>query len=446
MTKFSDANLIFILLSIGLVWLLVPNSTLLVCLVSYTYHLLNLHAYITRTRSAGSFLAQSLLFRIVSFATLGYLLAPYAIQQLRLPGVAIFLIGTFLHFLSVWTLGLRRTYYSHELGQTPPATVSTFPYNVLGHPMATGSLLQFVGVLLMNHEFQQSYGYLIYGHLFLTLVTLLVEHFDIHFADHFFAAKVGSFADLELRREIDGLREWCLETYRSDLHASCSMHRYVKKLPQHVVAEVDKVRFANRIVSAISDTFPASKVVPLPMTDELYISRYNYDRGGDQGLFDKHHDGNLRFMPGVSVVRSLIYLSSEDNLSVVFETSNVRASMKTYNFGLLDFHKELHWVDGSYDPDKPPRILLKCNYLIDHLGWTPYRLVCIQLNVAVFYLVKAAMEYSKSPKTLFQRLVGLLCNAFRLLNNVNPIAPAIVVLLVVVISIRAVHFSVAGSY
>ncbi len=31
-------------------------------------------------------------------------------------------------------------------------------------------------------------------------------------------------------------------------------------------------------------------------TDELYISHYNKDRGGDQGLFDEHYDGNLRFL------------------------------------------------------------------------------------------------------------------------------------------------------
>lgn len=37
-------------------------------------------------------------------------------------------------------------------------------------------------------------------------------------------------------------------------------------------------------------------------TDELYISHYNTDRGGDQGLFDKHYDGNLRFLSSSIVV------------------------------------------------------------------------------------------------------------------------------------------------
>jgi hypothetical protein len=172
------------------------------------------------------------------------------------------------------------------------------------------------------------------------------------------------------------------------------------------------------------------------MTDEIYISRYNIDRGGDQGLFDKHHDGNLRFMPGASVVRSLIYLSSEDDLSVVFETSGLRARMRTYDFGLLDFHKELHWVDGGYDPAKPPRILLKCNYYVDHYRFAPYRWVGIVANVAVFYVVKTAMEFSKNPRSLPQKIVGYLCNLFRSLNNLNPAAPLVLVAIVLVVSTR----------
>jgi hypothetical protein len=41
----------------------------------------------------------------------------------------------------------------------------------------------------------------------------------------------------------------------------------------------------------------------------------------------------------------------------------------------------------------------------------------------VFYVVKSAMEYSKSPRTPPQVVVGLLCNLFRLLNNIHPLIP-----------------------
>lgn len=44
-------------------------------------------------------------------------------------------------------------------------------------------------------------------------------------------------------------------------------------------------------------------------------------------------------------------------------------------------------------------------------------------HAGVFYVVKAAMEYSKSPRTLPQAAVGFLCNLFRRLNNIHPLVP-----------------------
>ena len=82
-------------------------------------------------------------------------------------------------------------------------------------------------------------------------------------------------------------------------------------------------------------------------TDELYISHYNKDRGGDQGLFDRHYDGNLRFLSSSIVVRALIYLQSDATYKVVFDDSRVEKAFATYDFGLLDFHRELHWVEGN---------------------------------------------------------------------------------------------------
>ena len=53
---------------------------------------------------------------------------------------------------------------------------------------------------------------------------------------------------------------------------------------------------------------------------------------------------------------------------MVFDTSGTKANMRTGMFGLLDFHDELHWVNGSYDADRPARVLLKCNYYCRSLG------------------------------------------------------------------------------
>ncbi|MCG8586737.1 MAG: hypothetical protein MI757_18700, partial [Pirellulales bacterium] len=133
-----------------------------------------------------------------------------------------------------------------------------------------------------------------------------------------------------------------------------------------------------------------------------------------------------------------IYLSSDDHLEVEFGTSGKRRCFKTYEFGLLDFHRELHWVNGSYEPENPPRVLLKCNYYVDHSGFAPYRWLGISMNVAVFYVVKKAMEYSKSPKTVFQKIIGYMCNVFRRLNNFSPAAPIALVVGVIAVSVKII--------
>ena len=103
--------------------------------------------------------------------------------------------------------------------------------------------------------------------------------------------------------------------------------------------------------------------------------------------------------------------------------SRVEKAFATYDFGLHDFHRELHWVEGQYNPADRQRILLKCNYLVTPRGGALAGRVALAANTAVFYVVKAAMEYSKSPRTPAQRAVGFLCNLFRRLNNLHPLIP-----------------------
>lgn len=239
-----------------------------------------------------------------------------------------------------------------------------------------------------------------------------------------FIASIGCFDDTQSRAIIDELVEWVEFHYRDDLLKRPSKHVYLRKLPDQVLEKIDQLRSCAKIHEQILRQFPEGYIIsPMRHTDELYISHYNKDYGGDQGLYDKHYDGNLRFLSYGSVVRALIYLQSDATYKVVFHDSRMEKAFVTYDFGLLDFHRELHWVEGEYNPDDQQRILLKCNYLITprHGGWAGRAVSAT--NTAVFYVVKAAMEYSKSPSNPAERVVGLLCNIFRLLNNIQPVAP-----------------------
>ena len=191
-----------------------------------------------------------------------------------------------------------------------------------------------------------------------------------------FPATVGRFDDRADRAVIDGLTRWVEDHYREDLAKRPSKHVYVRTLPGPVIEQIDRLRDSPLIASLIGARVPAgSLVAPMKHTDELYMSNYNKDHGGDQGLFDRHYDGNLRFLSSSVVVRDR------------------------------------------------QRILLKCNYLVTRRNAALLGRAALTANTSVFYVVKAAMEYSKSPSTPPQVAVGLLCNLARLLNNIHPLIP-----------------------
>jgi hypothetical protein len=239
-----------------------------------------------------------------------------------------------------------------------------------------------------------------------------------------FPATLGRFETPEDRALIDGLSRWVEAHFREQLSQRPSCHVYVETLPAEIVALVDRLRDSPVIRELIVRQVPAgSGFEPMKHTDELYISHYNKDRGGDQGLFDKHYDGNLRFLSSSMVVRALIYLQSDDTYKVVFDDSRVEKAFTTYEFGLLDFHRELHWVEGTFNPADRQRILLKCNYLVVPPNAPLRTRLVAGANTGVFYVVKAAMEYSKSPSNPAQVAVGFACNLFRVMNNVHPFVP-----------------------
>ncbi len=243
-------------------------------------------------------------------------------------------------------------------------------------------------------------------------------------APRHFLAQIGRFDDPHTRAVIDELTRWIEREYEEELRQRPSKHVYLRTLPAAINAKIDELRLSEVIKSRILEQFaPDSVITPMQHTDELYISHYNKDKGGDQGLFDKHYDGNLRFMPVGAVVRALIYLQSDATYKVVFADSKVEKAFTTYEFGLLDFHKELHWVEGEYNPNDQQRILLKCNYLVAPRNAVWLTKALLAANTGVFYVVKAAMEYSKSPKTPAQHVVGHICNVARVLNNIHPLVP-----------------------
>lgn len=248
-----------------------------------------------------------------------------------------------------------------------------------------------------------------------------------------FPAQTGTLSNT---RDIDTLRQWALQTFKKDIEGRSCLHMYVKNLPTETQKLIDKLRYSPQIINAIRSKVVGcdlKQIKALSSSDELYISHYNNDNGGDQGLFFQHYDGSLRGMKNVTVVRSLIYINANDKYVVKFLDTGMKHNFKTNEFGLLDFHNELHEVEGEYNPNDTPRMLLKCQYFICTKCNPLYEKYIVLLNLYIFYIVKYCMEYSKSPTTLSQKLVGWICNVMRVLNMLSPLLPIVFIVSAIVI-------------
>jgi hypothetical protein len=231
-----------------------------------------------------------------------------------------------------------------------------------------------------------------------------------------------TIGELNDKKTVDNIKEYVINNYASELKERPSFHKYIVNLPQKFQDLVNKIRTSPEIRKSMCKQYDNCDLTPLENTDELYVSHYNIDGGGDQGLFNKHYDGVLRLINDAAIARVLVYINSKDEYVVHFLDSDISHNFKTYEYGILDFNREYHYVEGKYDKNidiNDTRILLKLNYLICPKCSNWYSKFIIYLNLYVFYIVKKSMEYSKSPKTLFQHIIGFLCNLFRIVNNIS---------------------------
>ena len=252
----------------------------------------------------------------------------------------------------------------------------------------------------------------------------------------FYKTEIGKFENSEEIKIIDELRTFILNNYTDKLKERSSLHEYIINTPKKLQELVSKLRNSERIKNSICTQYKTCDLITLDNTDELYISHYNIDGGGDQGLYDKHYDGVLRFINNATIVRALIYINSNDEFIVHFIDSNKSHHFSNYEYGILDFNREYHWVEGKYDKNmnyKDSRILLKINYLICPNCSSFYSKFIISLNAFVFYIVKSCMEYSKSPKNIFQYIIGFFCNLFRIVNNISIYLTFLLIILLLLI-------------
>lgn len=114
----------------------------------------------------------------VAFAQLAALYYAH-VDASQTVSLALVASGLALSTCALARLGLTRAYFGSEMGLVEPKRVGAFPYNVLPHPMALGSLVALGGVQLLPGVCAHA-PWLVPTHVALTLLHLAQEVLDIH--------------------------------------------------------------------------------------------------------------------------------------------------------------------------------------------------------------------------------------------------------------------------
>ncbi len=128
-------------------------------------------AYFWRAVPLPRFKSDAMLLKSLSLCVLA---AVYAPGVSSLASVLVVLSGFALNIAAARAIGSDRTYYGYELANLPAKWSSAFPFSLLPHPMLTGNVIAFCG-LLLDSGFRQDWALLAVLHVLLNLSILAME-------------------------------------------------------------------------------------------------------------------------------------------------------------------------------------------------------------------------------------------------------------------------------
>eukprot|EP00238_Polyblepharides_amylifera_P002811 CAMPEP_0196582902 /NCGR_PEP_ID=MMETSP1081-20130531/41225_1 /TAXON_ID=36882 /ORGANISM="Pyramimonas amylifera, Strain CCMP720" /LENGTH=583 /DNA_ID=CAMNT_0041903623 /DNA_START=227 /DNA_END=1978 /DNA_ORIENTATION=- len=146
---------------------------------SYMHYLMYIATYAQKTNvSHGLFKRNVIFFKTLALIQLAY----YYISNFEYDPVSVVMIafGYGISTSAAFALGIDRTYFGVELGLYKPKWVSSFPYNVIPHPMIVGACLGLGGLYKMA-GMRDAMPYLVPGHVIMYLAHLSQEmYFDVY--------------------------------------------------------------------------------------------------------------------------------------------------------------------------------------------------------------------------------------------------------------------------
>lgn len=146
---------------------------------SFLHHLKAIATFAHRHQaSVGKLQRDSILTKSVAFMQLALLYSRH-VTSADSTSLALVAAGLALSTAAFARLGLQRTYFGSEMGVCEPKRVRAFPYSLVPHPMALGSLVALAGAYALP-GLRAEVPWLVPTHAALTAAHLVQEVFDIH--------------------------------------------------------------------------------------------------------------------------------------------------------------------------------------------------------------------------------------------------------------------------
>jgi hypothetical protein len=234
-----------------------------------------------------------------------------------------------------------------------------------------------------------------------------------------FIAQTGEISD---KNNLDKIKEYLVKEHSEQIHKGRNFHRFINTYPLNFQHLIYNAKYDDAIISILEKSFTSShKISTFNDIDEVYISKFNIDNGGDQQMFKPHLDGNLKYLSDFTMIRVLVYLISDDDYIVHFIDSDKHVNFKSGEFGLWDFHREKHYVSRENENNNIEnhiRLILKLHYVIrdDCRSEVENNIFCYLTKLFSFDIARTAMNYSQNPQSIYEKIIGKCCNIVSLCN------------------------------
>lgn len=192
------------------------------------------------------------------------------------------------------------------------------------------------------------------------------------------------FEQVASRKSVEDLRKWI----NTNVPATVEVTTHVWPHKQEATSEsVKALEEDSAILAGFRKIFPAKHydILPVQAMNEIYVTAVGKKKeiNSDAVFYTKHNDGPYWFLPGASLYRVLVGVTSNKMVRTRFNLQHESQDkvLDMYDVLGFDYNRELHWIDhvpGATNTER--RSLIKLHFIVYPKGWHKYGQFCAKLN------------------------------------------------------------------